>query len=200
MPDVYQQQIDLAQEFLNENPQADVSRVQCLLRKIIPTLYHPFIDKLHCQHTMGNTINVWGGQNQIAPQAKFASQYFNMDRYAESDTKNIEQDLYEIDKIVRRHGNYAWGIRKLQELDMSNEKVLNVMDSYVHNADVEDVLSIIRTPQTEVQAFALLEAALTVDDNSLLKSLIHNHWIKNCRNTNYKPLICAAIERLSKNN
>ena len=38
MPDVYQQQIDLAQEFLNENPQADVSRVQCLLRKIIPTL------------------------------------------------------------------------------------------------------------------------------------------------------------------
>ena len=26
MPDVYKQQIDLAQEFLNENPQADVSR------------------------------------------------------------------------------------------------------------------------------------------------------------------------------
>ena len=107
MPDVYQQQIDLAQEFLNENPQADVSRVQCLLRKIIPTLYHPFIDKLHCQHTMGSTINVWGGQNQIAPQAKLASQYFNMDRSAESDTKNTEQDLYEIDKIVRRHGDRA---------------------------------------------------------------------------------------------
>lgn len=136
MPDVYQQQIDLAQEFLNENPQADVSRVQCLLRKIIPTLYHPFIDKLHCQHTIGSTINVWGGQNQIAPQAKFATQYFNMDRSAESDTKNTEQDLYEIDKIVRRHGNYTWGIRKLQELDMSNEKVLNVMDSYVRNAEL----------------------------------------------------------------
>lgn len=105
MPDVYQQQIDLAQEFLNENPQADVSRVQCLLRKIIPTLYHPFIDKLHCQHTIGSTINVWGGQNQIAPQAKFATQYYNKDRPVESDTKNTEQDLYEIDKIVRRHGN-----------------------------------------------------------------------------------------------
>ena len=136
MPDVYQQQIYLAQEFLNENPQADVSRVQCLLRKIIPPLYHHFIDKLHCQHTIGSTINVWGGQNQIAPQAKLASQYFNMDRPVESDTKNTEQDLYEIDKIVRRHGNYAWGIRKLQELDMSNEKVLNVMDSYVRNAEL----------------------------------------------------------------
>lgn len=136
MPDVYQQQIDLAQEFLNENPQADVSRVQCLLRKIIPTLYHPFIDKLHCQHTMGSTINVWGGQNQIAPQAKFATQYYNKDRPVESDTINTEQDLYEIDKIVRRHGNYTWGIRKLQELDMSNEKVLNVMDSYVRNAEL----------------------------------------------------------------
>ena len=32
---------------------------------------------------------------------------------------------------------------------MSNAKVLKVMDPYVHNADVEDVLSIIQTPQTE---------------------------------------------------
>lgn len=56
---------------------------------------------------MGSTINVWGGQNQIAPQAKLALQYFNKDRSAESDTKNTEQDLYEIDKIVRRHGDRA---------------------------------------------------------------------------------------------
>ena len=78
---------------------------------------------------------------------------------------------------------------------MSNAKVLKVMDSYVHNADVNDV--VIRTPQTEAQAFVLLKAALTVDDNTLLILLIQSDWIQNCRNTNYKPLVCAAIERLN---
>lgn len=72
------------------------------------------------------------------------------------------------------------------------------MDSYVHNADVNDVLSVIRTPQTEAQAFVLLKAALTVDDNTLLILLIQSDWIQNCRNTNYKPLVCAAIECLNK--
>ena len=86
---------------------------------------------------------------------------------------------------------------------MGNAKVLKVMDSYVHNADVNDVLSVIRTPQTEAQAFVLLKAALTVDDNTLLILLIQSDWIQsdwiqNCRNTNYKPLVCAAIERLNK--
>lgn len=198
MPDVYNQQIELAQEFLNENPHADISRVQCLLRKIIPPYYHPLIEHIRRNDTMTTTVNVYGGQNQIAPKAEQASQYLGKQPPTVETAKDKEHEIEEIDNIVRIHGNYAWGIQKLQELKSDSEKVHNRIDAYVQNADVNDVIATIRDPKTVVQAFALLEAALTTDDKLLLKSLMHNKLIKDNRNERYKSLLCAAIERSKK--
>ena len=42
--------IQKAQEFMNENHFADVSRVQCLLRKMMSKEYHGLIDQIVYHH------------------------------------------------------------------------------------------------------------------------------------------------------
>ena len=66
--------IQKAQEFMNENHFADVSRVQCLLRKMMSKEYHGLIDQIkECQdpHVI---FNIHGGNNLIAPTASQAEQ------------------------------------------------------------------------------------------------------------------------------
>ena len=66
--------IQKAQEFMNENHFADVSRVQCLLRKMMSKEYHGLIDQIkECQdpHVI---FNIHGGNNLIAPNASQTEQ------------------------------------------------------------------------------------------------------------------------------
>ena len=66
----YLNQISMAQEFLNENSNADLSRVKCLLRKMLPKKYHDVIETLK-QHQDPKVIyNIYGGDNIIAPNAE----------------------------------------------------------------------------------------------------------------------------------
>lgn len=63
-----------AQEFMNENHYADISRLHCLLRKMMPREYHDLIDQIkECQdpHVI---FNINGGNNLIAPNASQAEQ------------------------------------------------------------------------------------------------------------------------------
>ena len=63
-----------AQEFMNENHFADISRLHCLLRKMMPKEYHDLIDQIkECQdpHVI---FNIHGGNNLIAPNASQAEQ------------------------------------------------------------------------------------------------------------------------------
>ena len=63
-----------AQEFMNENHFADVSRVQCLLRKMMSKEYHGLIDQIkECQDPHA-IFNIHGGNNLIAPTASQAEQ------------------------------------------------------------------------------------------------------------------------------
>lgn len=71
---VHLEQIALAQEFLNENSQADLSHIQCLLRKMYPKQYHDVIDALKQHQDPQVIINIHGGQNVIAPHAKDVEQ------------------------------------------------------------------------------------------------------------------------------
>ena len=74
MEDKYLYMIRKAQEFMNENHFADVSRVQCLLRKMMSKEYHGLIDQIkECQdpHVI---FNIRGGNNLIAPTASQAEQ------------------------------------------------------------------------------------------------------------------------------
>ena len=74
MEDKYLYMIRKAQEFMNENHFADVSRVQCLLRKMMSKEYHGLIDQIkECQdpHVI---FNIHGGNNLIAPNASKAEQ------------------------------------------------------------------------------------------------------------------------------
>ena len=67
---VYLDQISKAQEFLNENSNADLSRVKCLLWKMLPKQYYDVVDKLK-QHQDPKVIyNIYGGDNIIAPNAE----------------------------------------------------------------------------------------------------------------------------------
>ena len=74
MEDKYLYMIRKAQEFMNENHFADVSRVQCLLRKMMSKEYHGLIDQIkECQdpHVI---FNIHGGNNLIAPNASQTEQ------------------------------------------------------------------------------------------------------------------------------
>lgn len=70
----YLKQISLAQEFLNENRSADLSRVKCLLRKMFPREYHDIIENLKEHQDPTIIYNISGGNNIIAPKAKTAKQ------------------------------------------------------------------------------------------------------------------------------
>lgn len=71
---LYLNQITSAQEFLNENPRADLSRVKCLLRKMLPKAYHEVIDQLKQHQDPKVIINIHGGHNLIAPDASEVKQ------------------------------------------------------------------------------------------------------------------------------
>ena len=74
MEDKYLYMIRQAQEFMNENHFTDISRLHCLLRKMMPKEYHDLIDQIkECQdpHVI---FNIHGGNNLIAPNASQAEQ------------------------------------------------------------------------------------------------------------------------------
>ena len=71
---VYRSQIAAAQEFLNENRNADLSRVKCLLHKLIPKDYFEYIEQLREHQDKKNIINVMGGQNIVATNDQKATQ------------------------------------------------------------------------------------------------------------------------------
>ena len=74
---VYRSQIAAAQEFLNENHSADLSRVKCLLHKLLPKDYFEYIEKLREHQDPQTIINIMGGQNIVAPNAQSATQSFS---------------------------------------------------------------------------------------------------------------------------
>ena len=73
---VYRSQIAAAQEFLNENRSADLSRVKCLLHKLLPRDYFEYIEQLREHQDPQTIINIMGGQNIVAPCAKSATQSY----------------------------------------------------------------------------------------------------------------------------
>lgn len=193
---IYLHQIQLAQEFLNENDKADVSRLQCLLRKIIPEDYHSAIDNIKPHTKPQIHFEIKDGVNMIASDVASAVQHFHEKKDVKLHNVDIESKIQEINAIVEKHRNYEWGIRKLQELDFNNDKVNQYIDNYIEEITDENIIiKLIKAPQTKVQAFALLEAALTTDHNGLIKNLLKNRFIQENTDAEYKPLIFAAIER-----
>lgn len=74
MKEIYIHMIRKAQEFMNENHFADISRLHCLLRKMMPKEYHDLIDNIkECQDPQV-VFNINGGNNLIAPNANQAEQ------------------------------------------------------------------------------------------------------------------------------
>lgn len=199
MTDIYLHQIQLAQEFLNENHQADVSRLQCLLRKIMPNEYHNVIDQIRLNASTPITINVNDGQNLIAPNAKSADQHLHKqqnDDNGRAKNADAEYTAKDIDEIVKKHHNYEWGIKKLQELNIDGKEENKLIDEYLNEIlDEKAIISLIKAPKTETQTFTLLEAALTTDHNVLIRKLLNTDFVRNCTNPQYKALVSAAIER-----
>ena len=81
-----------AQELMNENHFADISRLHCLLRKMMPKEYHDLIDQIkECQdpHVI---FNINGGNNLIAPNASQAEQKVE-EKPADKIKKKIRNNL-----------------------------------------------------------------------------------------------------------
>lgn len=193
----YNDQIRLAQDFLDENPQADISRLQCLMRKILPPEYHFQVDLIRRSPVPASTINVMGGQNLIAPQATTASQNVASVLVPHTDAVLL-RNLQTIDDIVDKHHNYAWAVSQLLALDPENPEVNCLLDKYVSELTEKEVMTLIQIPHTEIQTFALLHAALTLDEDSLVCHLLDNPYVRNCKDTRFKYLVCAAIERVRR--
>lgn len=71
---IYEQQLQQAQQFVNENSKADVSRLRDLLRKIMPAELHHTIDDIK-EAKAYNHYEINGGNNQILPNAKVGIQF-----------------------------------------------------------------------------------------------------------------------------
>ena len=102
-----------AQEFMNENHYADISRVHCLLRKMMPKEYHDLIDQIkECQdpHVI---FNINGGNNLIAPTASQAEQ------------KVEEKPADEIKKKIRNNLR-----RRPMDLQVQRFSDINLNDSF----------------------------------------------------------------------
>ena len=70
---IFDRQLHVADEFLKHNHHTDVSRLQCLLRKMLPQEYHSRIDELKEYSSVSN-YSISGGNNVIAPNATTATQ------------------------------------------------------------------------------------------------------------------------------
>ena len=73
---IYRYQLKCAAEFLRKNHHADVSRLQCLLRSMMPKEYYPMIEDLKEDVASTTSYSITGGQNVIAPNATTATQNF----------------------------------------------------------------------------------------------------------------------------
>lgn len=193
----YNDQIRLAQDFLDENPQADISRLQCLMRKILPQEYHFQVDLIRRTPVVASTINVMGGHNLIAPQASTVTQ--NVASALESRTDAVVlKKIQVIEDIVKKHHNYTWAVSQLLTLGPEIPEVSRLLDKYVAELTEKDVMTLIQIPHTEIQTFALLHSALTLDENSLVCHLLDSPFVRNCKDDRYKQLVCAAIERVRR--
>ena len=190
----YNDQIRLAQDFLDENPQADISRLQCLMRKILPSEYHFQVDLIRRTPAVAPTINVMGGHNLIAPQASTATQNVASAPESHKDAAVLRK-LQVIEDIVTKHHNYTWAVSQLLSLGPEDSEVNCLLDRYVTELTEKEVMTLIQIPHTEIQTFALLHAALTLDENSLVCHLLSSPFVRNCKDSRYKHLVCAAIER-----
>ena len=113
MEDKYLYMIRKAQEFMNENHFADVSRVQCLLRKMMSKEYHGLIDQIkECQdpHVI---FNIHGGNNLIAPNASQAEQ------------KVVEKPADELKNKIRNNQE-----RRPMDLQVQRFSDINLNDSF----------------------------------------------------------------------
>lgn len=71
---IYIFQIAAAQEFLNENHNADLSHIQRLLQKMMPERYYSAIARLKEHQDPGIICNIYGGQHLHAPNARTVEQ------------------------------------------------------------------------------------------------------------------------------
>ena len=113
MEDKYLYMIRKAQEFMNENHFADVSRVQCLLRKMMSKEYHGLIDQIkECQdpHVI---FNIHGGNNLIAPNA------------SQTELKVVEKPADEIKNKIRNNQE-----RRPMDLQVQRFSDIDLNDSF----------------------------------------------------------------------
>ena len=102
-----------AQEFMNENHFADVSRVQCLLRKMMSKEYHGLIDQIkECQdpHVI---FNIHGGNNLIAPNA------------SQTEQKVVEKPADELKNKIRNNQE-----RRPMDLQIQRFSDIDLNDSF----------------------------------------------------------------------
>ena len=113
MEDKYLYMIRKAQEFMNENHFADVSRVQCLLRKMMSKEYHGLIDQIkECQdpHVI---FNIHGGNNLIAPNA------------SQTEQKVVEKPADELKNKIRNNQE-----RRPMDLQVQRFSDIDLNDSF----------------------------------------------------------------------
>ena len=134
MEDKYLYMIRKAQEFMNENHFADVSRVQCLLRKMMSKEYHGLIDQIkECQdpHVI---FNIHGGNNLIAPNAsrvelkaekkyvlsvtpEYHTKMFPDSIFQTEQKCNLIQDVSETNSIYKIYICWMRGVKYLKKGD-----------------------------------------------------------------------------------
>lgn len=121
MNEVYLHMIRKAQEFMNENHFADISRLHCLLRKMMPKEYHDLIDQIkECQdpHVI---FNIHGGNNLIAPNASQAEQKMHGNVLDEIKKKTI-------DNLKRRPMDLQ--VQRFSDIDLNDSFFDSLRESY----------------------------------------------------------------------
>ena len=130
---IYLHQIRMAQEFLNENHHADVSRVQSLLRKMLPKEYHDLIDAIK-EGRDPMIFNVNSSQTLIAPQAQYVASNYIDRLVTEQELRDISNLSDHIKSVCRQthviNSNMDLQIKKFSEIDLYDSFFDSLRESY----------------------------------------------------------------------
>lgn len=129
--DIYLHQIQLAQEFMNENSHADISRLHCLLRKLMPQEYHKLIDEIK-ENQSPTVFNVFGGMNTIAPNAKAVYQDSKgKETTGKEYIKEIDNHVKSVCKLTHTTtSNMDLKLQKFSDIDINEPFFDSLRESY----------------------------------------------------------------------
>lgn len=99
-----------------------------------------------------------------------------------------DEQVLEIDSQAKLTGDYTTALRNLSAHHSNYSRYNDLLDSYLPESNLprEEMIRLLRHPQTEVQALMLLDAVEQSRNWQLVREVLNEPFVKNCKSTMVK--------------